>query len=221
MRVGALIGISLVILYGLGRWDSMVSARYSELRQDTRVIMDLGKVARRRSDSLRLLEREALAQARTNRRLEDSLETSLGSLAETDLQEVADLRDVAVWDLLPPLQMQPIQGHETQIASIDSAGVRFLSRRMLRLDQLERRLPIVESLASSQGRSLTLFEAAASAAQTRADSAEDRVVDLEKLVVRWQAASTCKILLFLPCPSRGLSFVGGVAAAAVAVVVFK
>lgn len=222
IRIGALIGISLVILYGLGRWDGLVSARYSELRDDTRVILDLGKAARRRSDSLRLLERAALAQAQTVKRLEDSLETRLGSLDARDLQEVADIQSLSLRALLPPLRMQPIVSEGQISYATDSAGVRFLSGRMLRLSQLERRLPVADSLARSRAGHVVLLEAASGAASARADSAESRVGDLEKQLERWLDASSCHILLpFIPCPSRGLSFVGGVAVTIVAVVLIR
>lgn len=211
IRVSALIGIGLVVLYGLGRWDAIVSARMNELRDDTRTILDLGKVARRRSDSLRQLERTVLAQAASLQRLEDSLETRLENLLDLDAIEVVEIRNLPVEALLPPLRLRPITVGVQRLYATDSSGVRVLAGRMLRLDQLERRFPVLEDLAESRGRRASLFQAATSAAQTRADSAESRVVDLEKLLVRWQASSTCRLLLIFPCPSRGLAFVGGVA----------
>ena len=55
-------------------------------------------------------------------------------------------------------------------------------------------------------------------AAERADSSGARVAQLETLLREGQKLSECRILFLLPCPSRGLSFVGGVAVAAAAVV---
>lgn len=222
IRIVSLIGVALLVLYALGRWDARVSAEFRELRDDTRIVLALGKVARRRSDSLRLLEREAIDQAALRKSLEDRLETRLEELSEMDSTETIAARDLSVEDLLPSLRLAPIRSDEGGFHyGTDSSGVRFLANRMLRLDQLERRLPVVVRLAESRDSSLTLWQAAAAAAQVRADSAESRVVALEGLLEEWQATTSCKILWLIPCPSRGLAFVGGAAATIAILVVSK
>lgn len=219
LRIVSLIGVALLVLYALGRWDARVSAEFRELRTETSVVLALGKIARRRSDSLRLLERTALAQAAELQQLEDSFERQLEELRSVDSTELEAARNIALEDLLPPLRMQPLQIAHTIAYVADSAGVRFLSGRMLRLSQLERRLPVIDSLATSRGRHVSLLEAAQAATQARADSAENRIVALEGLLEDWQATTSCKILWLIPCPSRGLAFVGGAVATTLVIVV--
>lgn len=213
IRIILLVGLAMLVIYALGRWDARVSTQLKELRDDTRVVLALGKVARRRSDSLRLLEREAIEQASLLKALEDSLETRLEELSEMDSAETDTARDLSVEDLLLPLRLAPIESVAGRILyGTDSAGVRFLARRMLRLGQLERRLPVVERIAASRNASITLWQAVAAAARARADSAESRIVVMEGLLEDWQSTTSCKILWLIPCPSRGLAFVGGAAA---------
>ncbi len=219
-RIVTLIILGTAVIYGIGRWDQAISANEAQLAQQTRAILETAGAARSWRDSVSsfavvLRERDAeLALVERRHKAE------LGRLDSLARVEVATLARTPLDDLLPALRLSPIQLHPEQhsvVYATDSAGVRFLAGRMLRLAQLESRQAHTDSLAHTRDLRIRILSAAVDAAQLRGDRAEARILILEPLLERYLRVRQCRILWLVPCPSRTTSFVVGVIAGGVVV----
>lgn len=211
-RAITLVVLGAVILYGLGRWDQHVDTQLEDLKRDTGSALRVTAALRAHRDSIRRVEDSLATVDAALARQEMATTDALAALdsvvqAETDSVESAHLAD-----LLRPLRMRSILHEDDTLYATDGDGVRFLSRRMLRLDQVERELGQVRQLADTRAERVAVLLVSLTAAQTRADTAEARIAGLEPLLERWQEQSSCKILWLVPCPSRTTTFVVGLVA---------
>lgn len=214
-RIVTLIVLGTVIIFGIGRWDQRIAAQDAVLVAQTKAILATSRTARMWRDSLRgvedlVRERDAqLAAAAARHRSE------LARLAEVDQVEVEQLARTPLDDLLPSLRMRPIRPPDAGdpqpriVYATDSAGVRFLSGRMLRLAQLERAAAPLDSLVDTQAARIRLLAAGLAAASLRGDSSEARLAIMEPLLERHLKRLECRILWLVPCPSRTTAFVLG------------
>ena len=210
--------VVLLILFGtgiwlLGRWDQRISTQDAALVAQTRAILKTSRTARMWRDSLRgveqlVRERDAeLAATAARHRAE------LRRLAQVEQVEVAELASTPLDSLLPPLRMRPIQLPDPEpriVYATDSAGVRFLSARMLRLVQSTRRGVQLDSLVGTQAARLRILAAGLAAASLRGDSSEARLAIAEPLLEQHLRRLQCRILWLVPCPTRTTSLVIGV-----------
>jgi hypothetical protein len=205
---GPSILIGVVAIYLLGRWDASESIRLANWLEETDEHVEDGlEWLRYRVERDSLLNEQEKAEARV---------AALGRLVAAQTSEIADYEaavahdsaasaDAEIADLLPHLKLTLIA--ENTFAT-DSIGVRFLDS--LRIKALN--APLVR-LLRQQNETLvdqrTELQRALLLAGKRADSADARVIVLEDLLEEGRRLSTCKIAGFLPCPSRGMMFIGG------------
>jgi len=211
-RIATLIILGMVVIYALGHWDRRISQADALLIQQTKALLKTSKTARIWRDSLRgveqlVRERDAeLAATAARHRAE------LRRLTQVEQVEVAELASTPLDSLLPPLRMRAIQLPDPEpriVYATDSAGVRFLSARMLRLVQSTRRGVQLDSLVGTQAARLRLLEAGLAAASLRGDSSEARLAIAEPLLEQHLKRLQCRILWLVPCPTRTTSFVIG------------
>ena len=222
VRIGATIGIGLLGIYALGRWEARIDAGDVALESQTRVVLAQARVSRVLRDSLRevedaLLLRDAeIADATARHR------RSLAALVEQGRREVEELEVQPVDSLLRALRMRPIRaGPDTVLYATDSSGVVVLARGVLRLHQLERQRVELDSLAASDSTRIAGLVILGRTARLRADSAEEDLEVSQALLEGWLNRSQCRILWLLPCPSRTVTLLVGVAAGGVAVLALK
>ncbi len=211
-RLVVLVILFGAVLYVLGRWDQRISQADAQLVRNTKAILATAKASRSWRDSLRTVEaivreRDAeLAATAARHRAE------LARLTQVEQVEVAELASTPLDSLLPPLRMRPIQLPDPApriVYATDSAGVRFLSARMLRLAQSTRRGVQLDSLVGTQAARLRILEAGLAAASLRADSSEARLAITEPLLEQHLKRLQCRILWLVPCPTRTTSLVVG------------
>ena len=199
-RIITLIVSGIAIIYGIGRWDQRISMQDAQLVSQTRAILSTARAARAWRDSLSRVEElvrerdtELAATAARHR-------SDLARLTQVDQVEVATLARTSLDSILPSLRMRPIHLPDSVgplrgiVFATDSTGVRFLAGRLLRVEQLERQLPVRDSLARADSTRIVNLAAGLNAASLRADSAEARVTDLEPLLEQFLKRSQCRIL---------------------------
>jgi len=186
IRVGVLIGVGVLAVYMIGRWDAGISAREATHQQNVQVILAAGNAYRGSLDSLRTISdsmvrvESALAvQARATR-------SALRRLEALDQVEADSVAGTEVDSLLSPLRLTRLPasqpGGGPQFVT-DSAGVRFLAGRMLLLSQSLRRDARLQDLVATQVQQLAALRTRAQADSLRADQAEKRA-DLVELSLR-------------------------------------
>jgi len=201
------------LLYALGRWDQAVDAKWELHRAAVDRALKDGKHARAREDSLRVLQLGAEARADSAERLAQLQASAIAKLQAAVDRETEISVASSIADILPKLRMRPI-GHD--LYGTDSSGVRFLEQ--LRLESFQALLvPPLQELVREHGRERDALRDALWLANARADSAGARAVRFEELLRESQKLTSCRIAWVLPCPSRGVMFVAGLAVGAAAV----
>jgi hypothetical protein len=222
VRIGAVIGIGLLGIYALGRWEARVDAGDAALEAQTRTVLAQARVSRVLRDSLRevedalLLRDQEIADATARHR------RSLAALVEQGRREVEELEVQPVDSLLRSLRMRPIRvSPDTTLYATDSSGVVVLARGMLRLHQLDRQRVVLDSLAAADATRIAGLVLVVATARLRADTAESDLEVSQALLEGWLNRSQCRILWLIPCPSRTVTLLVGVAAGGVAILVLK
>lgn len=222
VRIGAVIGIGLLGIYALGRWEARVDAGDAALEAQTRSVLAQARVSRVLRDSLRetedaLLLRDAeIADATARHR------RSLAALVEQGRREVEELEVQPVDSLLRSLRMRPIRvSPDTTLYATDSSGVVVLARGMLRLHQLDRQRVVLDSLAAADSTRIAGLILVVATARLRADTAESDLAVSQALLEGWLNRSQCRILWLIPCPSRTVTLLVGVAAGGVAIALLQ
>lgn len=198
------------LLYALGRWDEAVDAKWELHRAAVDRALEAGERARAREDSLCDLQLAAEARAAEAERVAEIQASAITELEaeidrETEISAAASLADI-----LPKLRMRPI-GRD--LYGTDSSGVRFLEK--FRLESMKAQLvsPLQEHV-QTLGIEITELRNSLIWANDRANSAGARALQFEELLQEGQQLMECRILWLLPCPSRGVMFVAGVAVGA-------
>jgi hypothetical protein len=216
-RMVALLAVGAAVLYALGRWDAYVDQQLAQLRRDTEQALAVSAQLRAQRDSLRSIEDSLAAVDRALQQQEQATVLALAALDSVARLQADSLEGAELSSLLQPLRMRPILVQGQTAYATDSAGVRFLAGRMLRLDQVEREVATLRQLADTRADRIAALIAGVSTAESRADQAEARIAEIEPLLERWQDAGSCKIFWLLPCPSRTTAFVIGALAGGAAV----
>jgi hypothetical protein len=215
VRLVALLAVGAAVLYALGRWDAYVDSKLAQLRRDTQQALAVSAQLRAQRDSLRSIEDSLAAVDRALQQQEQTTLLALAALDSVAQAEADSVESAELSSLLQPLRMRPILQHGDTLYATDSAGVRFLSHRLLQLAQAERERDELRVLADTRADRIAALFAQVGAAQSRADTAEARIAEIEPLLERWQDVESCRILWLLPCPSRTTAFViGGLAGGA-------
>lgn len=185
IRVAVLIGVGVLVIYMIGRWDAGISDREAVHQQNVQVILASGDAYRGSLDSLRTIsdsmvrvETALAVQARATR-------SALRRLDALDQVEADSVAETAVDSLLSPLRLTRLPtppGDGPQFVT-DSAGVRFLAGRMLLLRQSQRRDARLQDLVATQVQQLAALRTLAQADALRADQAEKRA-DLVEVSLR-------------------------------------
>lgn len=222
VRIGAVIGIGLVGIYWLGRWEAGIDAADAALEAQTRTVLAQARVSRVLRDSLREAEDELLLRDAEIADATARHRRSLAALVEQGRREVEAVELQPVDSLLRSLRMRPIRaGPDTVLYATDSSGVVVLARGMLRLHQLERQRLVLDSLAAADSTRIALLVLGVNTARLRADTAESALAVSETLLEGWLNRSQCRILWLIPCPSRTVTLLVGVAAGGVAVALLQ
>lgn len=207
-----LIGIG--VIYGLGRWGKSLDADVERWREETKVVLELGKAFRAMLAEAEV-EKARLRAERDSARVE---ERRLRRLALQNARQDSIAREEAertpVADIAIRLRLRPL-GPDEFVA--DSATVRLLWVTQMDLqfaaserDRLSLLVPNLESQNTSLQRSLLLTEGQLVTATTRISTLEETLrVGLE--------VTECKIFGLFKCPSRGAMFIIGGITGAVAV----
>ena len=194
------------LLYALGRWDQAVDAKWELHRAAVDRALEDGERAQAREDSLRDLQLTAEARADSAERLAGIQASAIAELQADVDREVEISVASSIADILPKLRMRPIG---SDLYGTDSSGVRFLEG--LRLESFEALLvpPLREHV---QTLNVEIYELRNSLiwANERADSTDARALQFEELLREGRELTECRILWLVPCPSRGVMFVGGV-----------
>jgi hypothetical protein len=214
---GPIILIGVVALYALGRWDASVDARWTAWRDHVDRQLETVKDFRARQDSLKREQEKAEARvAALDVQLADQ-RRALSELEGMIARDSAASADAEIVELLPRLHLKPVLGINpgtlSEYFATDSAGVRFLEG--LRMDALQAPLvPMLRKKVRTVRQQLTETQRALLLAGERADSADARVIILEGLLEEGRRLSECHIDPFelIPCPSRGMMFIGGAVA---------
>jgi hypothetical protein len=210
VRLALLVGAGALLLYLLGRWDASLDAQQAALERETATVLAVSGTLRAHRDSLRQIEDSLAAVDRELARHERTADSALAALRRLAQIEVDSVALAPLADLLPPLRLHPVHVGDQQLYATDSAGVRVLAGRLLRVDQLERENTALGTLADARALRLEALSRQVLAATLRADTAEARIGVLEPLLARWEASRQCKILWLVPCPSRTTALVVGI-----------
>lgn len=211
-RAITLVLLGVVILYGLGRWDSSIDRRLQELKAETAAVLDLIEARRAWVDSVRALE-DSLGAADAALALQERrTRATLRELAARDTAVVEWAESSPVDSLLPLLRMRPLQLDTTTWYATTEAGVRLLARGMLRVPVLDRRVEELGSLAATRLSRIETLTTLGLASRVRADSLQADLDRAVPVMEAWQKHSGCKILGFIKCPSRTTALVIGVLA---------
>lgn len=160
------------------------------------------------ADSLRTVDSLLSAQEVRNNAIVMALDS-------TDAEEAVEVAETPLADLLPPLRLQFHRSASGEsYFSTDSAGVRFLANRMLRLSQAERRIAAVQRVADTRSTRITVLTRLAGTNAARADSAEARLATATNLAAECESLRQrqTKWLGFIPKPPRILVLAIGVGA---------
>ncbi len=214
IRVGAIVGVGVLVIYMIGRWDAGISAREQAHQQNVQVILATGGAYRESLDSLSRL-RDSLGrvtgaldvQARATRR-------ALNRLAGVDREEATALVATPLDSLLLPLRLAKIPAPPDTPGlafATDTAGVRFLAGRLLLLRQHERRVGSLEDLVDTQDSLIVALRATAEANDLRADQAERRAEIVEEALNEAEALRNRgkKWFGFIPKPPDVVILLGG------------
>lgn len=190
IRIAVIVGVGILVVYMIGRWDAGISDREAAHQQNVQVILAAGDAYRGSLDSLSRL-RDSLGvvtgafevQARVARR-------AIDRLVRLDSAEADSLASTPVDSLLPALRLRKIPapadapGHRF---ATDTAGVHFLAGRLLLLRQHERRIGGLEDLVDTQDSLIVALRATAEANDIRADQAEKRAQLVEDALTEAEA----------------------------------
>jgi hypothetical protein len=195
-----------MILYLIGRWSQSIDTAWAAHRAAVDQALEAGKDYRVWRDSVQAQQLAAEARAAgldsAVRRQTEALEEMKGQIARDSAASATS----SIAELLEGLRLRPI-GRE--MYGTDSAGVRFLEG--LRLQALKAPLvPRLEAVRDSLQLQVEAVRQALGFASQRADSAEARAIELEGLLEEGQKLGQCRIIGFIPCPSRTVVFIGGV-----------
>jgi hypothetical protein len=200
--------IGVIALYALGRWDASVDARWDAWRGH--VDHQLAALERFRAgqDSLKALQEEAEARVAALGVLVTAQASEIAGYEAAVARDSAASADAEIAELLPGLRLRLIADNSF---ATDSIGVRFLDS--LRNKALSAPLvPLLRTQVETLREQGDELRRALLLAGERADSSDARVIVLEGLLEEGRRLSTCKVARFIPCPSRGMMFLGGVLA---------
>lgn len=187
----ALVGAGVMLVYGIGRWEGAMANRDQEAERTARTVLAAGTRYYVTIAALRAAEAVAEAEARRYVR------AASGALTKADsLQREAD-RLARVADSLRAAQ--------TASGDPDPCGPASDALRACQAVGVTLREAVAE-----QQRAVVALEVARSGASERADTAEARSEALDASLRVLLGARTCH-LFGIPCPSRTVSFIGGVA----------
>jgi hypothetical protein len=202
----------MMFWYGIARWDAMISANERQWIQETRASIERGHRVREFADSLR-------GQAARDSARADSFATIAANLrwarrmnarADSVARERAESTAVAV--LASRLEMKPIAPDEFVA---DSNGVRRLYQLKLDADFARLELPQLREENSALREESRNLRDVARLTKLEADTLRAQNLDYEARLEEGLKVIGCKIVGFIPCPSRWVS--AGLGAAAVVI----
>ena len=211
-RIILLIAAGVLVVYLLGRWDAGMSAGEREHQERVEQILKVGKAFRGAQDSLRAVGDSLATVDAAFAEAETRAAILLGRLARANSRERDSLASTPLDSLLPSLRLRPIRtGTGAVRFAADSAGVRFLADRMLRLIQAERQVDVLGDLASARASRVAALSGQLTTALLRATRAEARVPALEQLLAESdrRRRRKGKFLGFLPKPPPLVIFLAG------------
>jgi hypothetical protein len=208
MKPGVVTVIALalggLVLYGLGKWDGVVSARDRVIVQEARAVLKAGAGYRARIGALR--DSVAGLEA-SERRL-----VGLAGRQRAQLDSLLSVEGVATSGPVDSLAASLGMFHVKQVGWVsDSGTVRHLALLAWRA---EVRLPATEALLALTDSLLRVNRQLVETWAVRAGLAEARVTVLEASLTDVLTVADCRFL-FWRCPSRTVTFVVGLAVGAV------
>lgn len=210
-RVITLVVLGAAGIYALGRWDSRLNARESDLERDSKIALQQTQFTHRLLDSLRTIEDSLGKVDHSLARQAAATRQALRQLELLDSATVALVASSPLDSLLRPLRLRPVRLGGDSIRYItDSIGVRFLANRVLRLPIIQASADTLRSLVATQRNRITALVFRFQTAQLRADSAETQLTINTALLERHLKSRRCRIMWVLSCPSRITSLVLGV-----------
>ena len=211
-RISVLILVGVTIIYVIGLWEGRLSAGEREHQERVAQILKLGKAFRGAQDSLRALGDSLAAVDSAFAEAETRAANLLGRLARANRRERDSLAFTSLDSLLPSLRLRPIRIDAGAVRfATDSAGVRFLADRMLRLVQAERQVDVLGDLASARAGRIAALDGQLATALLRATRAATRLPALERLLAESdrRRRRKGKFLGFLPKPPPLVIFLAG------------
>ena len=212
-RILTLLIIGTAVIYGIGRWDARISQRSRQLERETELVLSSIRDQRAWRDSLAHIADSLASVSRSLARRDRQLTTALRANRELAAREVAELETTPLDSLLRPLRLRPIalpDPNPRVVYATDSAGVRFLAGRMLRLAQVERETVTLGALAATRLDRVATLAASLAAITADRDTVAVQLGLAAPLLERWRRHNECRILWLVPCPSRTTSLVVGV-----------
>ena len=216
-----IIALGAGVLYGLGRWDQSIDSQLrAHNEQVDRQLGQFKKLYSRFQDSVTALEvghqqhADSLHDVATGARRQ--LAGVRDSLAVLALSAQSDSIESVLADL--PFMVQI----DRNTFQTDSLGLRNIAALNIMAIGYEKEVPLLEQEVEAQRLELLDWKELYRLANVRADSAHARTLSLEADLATGRRLSQCRIIGFIPCPSRGVMLVVGLGlGAAVTVVIAR
>lgn len=212
VRAITLCVLGAAAFYLLGRWEAAVDRRLEQLRSETASLIDMIQVRRALADSARALEDSLHLVDAALERQAKVIRDTIRSLERADSAAAVFVETAALEDLMPLLQMRPLQIGDTTFYAATGGRVRVLAAGLLRLPIAEERIRSLERLVATELARIRTLQVGWDTAVGRATRAEDALDKAEPLLESWQDYSGCKILGIVSCPSRTTAAVIGAVA---------
>ncbi len=190
VRIAGLVGVAILVIYMIGRWDAGISDREAAHQQNVQVILAAGGAYRGRIDSLSRLSDSLGGHAAALEVQARAARRALDRNVRVDREEADSLESTPLDSLLPSLRLRkipPLAGAPGGAFATDTAGVRFLAGRLLLLRQSERRVGGLEHLVNTQDSLIVALRSQAEANGVRADQAEKRAQLVEEALTEGEA----------------------------------
>lgn len=208
-----------VILYGFGKWQGKIDAKVQAYNQEVQRTLKLGASYRARQDSLKSLAVAAQERARIASDSLKVLDRALAAQEDSARQDAILAQTGPLADLLPKLQLTA-EGPDRYVT--DSTGVRFLAGLQAEVQRAHKVEPILREQIKQLAQDTLALRTVSRFHAERADSAEARVDTLETLLREGQNLGKCWVVPHLvPCPSRTVTFITGVALGTTVAIVLK